>query len=92
MTVPANWPFAQPPNLAILTVRQVLDGSQPVLYVSHNADNGGWQFLTGFAVEESDAKVVSLGSMVLGDPSLAQLADLPKGYVATRASVGAPLP
>jgi hypothetical protein len=79
MTEPTNWPFEQPRNLAVLTVRQVLDGSQPVLYVSHDADDGGWQCLTGFAVEEGDAKMVSLGSMVLRDPSLAQLADLPKG-------------
>lgn len=90
MTEPTNWPFAAPRDLAVITVRQVLDGSQPVLYVYHDADDGGWQFLTGLTVETSDAKVVSLGSMVLRDPSLAQIADLPEGYVATRSSLGAP--
>ena len=82
-----GWAFGPPPNLAVITVRQVVEGSLPILYVSHDADDGGWQFLTGLALEAGDVKVVSLAYIVKLDPSIAILAALPKGHMATRASV-----
>ena len=80
-----GWPFIDPPDLAVITVAQVLRGALPILYVAHDEDDGGWQFLTGEAVEVSDAMVVGLGEIVEHDPSLAELADLPTGWCATRA-------
>jgi hypothetical protein len=79
-----RWPFTDPPDLAVLTVAQVLRGGAPILYVTHDADDSGWQFLTGKNVAITDAIVVSLGGMIRHDPSLATLADLPIGWCAWR--------
>ena len=78
------WPFSDPPNLLIITVKQILHGGKPVLYVVHDADDGGWQFLTGGPFDTADALLVTLKSMIEHDPSLAQLADLPIGWSARR--------
>jgi hypothetical protein len=85
-----KWPFADPPNMATITVRQILKDGEPILYVTHDADDGGWQFLTGGDVSESDAMVVSLEEMLEHDPTLAELANLEPGWTAARGDVGMP--
>ena len=82
-----TWPFEDPPNTASITTRQVLDGS-PILHVTHDADDGGWQFLCGTTEDPADARVVGLGRMFARDPSLGELADLPEGWRAWRAAPG----
>ncbi|WP_162996060.1 hypothetical protein [Acidovorax sp. 1608163] len=81
-----SWNFAQPKNLAVITAASVVSGERPVLYVSHDEEDGGWQFLDGTALVETNALVVGLGRMVDSDPALAELADLPEGFIATRRS------
>jgi hypothetical protein len=83
-----NWPFKDPKNAAAITVRQITDAGYAILRVSHDLDDGCWQFHTGSTLREEDAIVVSLESIVLRDPSVQKLADLPGGWVAWRASVG----
>jgi len=85
----SGWPFDAPRNAAAVTVTQVMDGFHPILLVCHDADDGGWQFLTGENVSMADALLVSLGSVVERDPTVADLADLPEGWKATRADPGA---
>ena len=41
-----DWPFDQGPHVAVITVRSVLDGD-PILSVTHDEDDDGWQFLDG---------------------------------------------
>jgi hypothetical protein len=84
-----GWPFADPPNLATFTVRQVVSGGQPILYVTHDED-GAWQFLTGGPCRTADALVVCLAEMVRRDPSLTELGNLPPGWRATRPAAGKP--
>jgi hypothetical protein len=81
----APWPFADPPNLAVITVAQVFLQEMPILRVTRDEDSGGWQFLTGDVVEVSQAFVVALQEMIEHDPSLVALADLPPGWYAQRA-------
>ena len=85
-----NWPFDDPENMATLTVRQVIADGQPILLVSHDAEDGMWQFLTGESVEMADAMLVSLCEMYRIDPSIAELADLPIGWQAKRSAAGKP--
>ena len=40
------WPWDQPPNAGAITCRAVLAGA-PILHVSHDGDDHGWQFLDG---------------------------------------------
>ena len=79
-----DWPFDQGPNVAAITVRSVLDGD-PILSVTHDEDDDGWQFLDGRDVDEDEARVVSMATVVALDPSLLEVADLPPGWVAWRA-------
>ena len=83
------WPFDDAPNPASITTRQVLDGA-PILLVTHDADDGSWQFLCGTTDDPADARVVGLGDMYKRDPTLAALADLPEGWRASRASATLP--
>jgi len=85
-----DWKFTEPENLATLTVDSILSGERPVLYVTHDVSDGGWQFLTGDEVDWSTVKVVSLSEAVAVDPTLQQLADLPLGWCAERATPDAP--
>jgi hypothetical protein len=67
-----------------------VEGSRPVLHVTHDEDDGGWQFLCGDVHELEDARVVCLGCMASADRSLAELADLPLGWCADRETAGSP--
>ena len=69
-------------------MRQVLDGSEPILLVSHDADDHGWQFIGASDVSMADAKLVCLEEIVRLDPTVLEVADLPPGWQAVRDSVG----
>jgi hypothetical protein len=83
-----TWPFDQPRNCVCLTMRQILDGSEPILFVSHDADDHGWQFIGSSDASVSDSRVVSLETIVKHDPTVLELADLPPGWRAIRSKVG----
>ena len=83
-----TWPFDQPRNCATLTVRQVLDGSEPILLVSHDEDDHGWQFIGISDASLADAKLVCLEEIVHHDPAVLEVADLPPGWLASRDRVG----
>jgi len=80
-----SWPFADPPNVAVFTSRRIIDGKDWVHYVSHDEEDGAWQFhpYSG-PTPESEAAVVGLRTIVELDPSVAELHDLPLGWCAWR--------
>jgi hypothetical protein len=86
----ADWPFDQPRNCASVTLRSIVFGGEPILYVSHDADDHGWQFLDGKPFETANAALVGLGTIVRHDPTVLELADMPPGWSATRATKGSP--
>lgn len=81
----AEWPFDQTPNTAAITVRSILEGA-PVLYVSHDADDDGWQFLDGRPSDVDEGRVIGMHEVLSIDPSLRSIADLPPGWIAWRKS------
>ena len=83
-----DWPFENTPKTAVITTRQVLEGA-PILHVTHDADDGAWQFLPGGDVDAADARIVGLGEMCERDSALLELADLPEGWKAWRERPGA---
>ena len=86
----AAWPFPDPPKTSVITTRRVVSGSHSIRLVTHDVDDGAWQFLDGDNVWEKDAVIVSLESLVLRDPSLREVADLPRGWQAQRATPTSP--
>jgi hypothetical protein len=77
------WPFKAPRTCAAFTMRQVVDGKEPILRVVHD-DDGDWQFIGASDASEEDAAIVGLGSIYDLDPSIGELADLPPGWQAIR--------
>ena len=85
-----SWRFQDPTNTASFTTACVLNEAHPIRLVTHDADDGAWQFLCGDANDSADARVVGLGSIVELDSSVADLADLPLGWRAWRSAAGEP--
>jgi hypothetical protein len=82
------WSFDQPRNCATLTMRQVLDGSEPILLVSHDSDDHAWQFIGITDASVADAQLVCLEEIVGLDPTVLEVANLPPGWQAFREKVG----
>ena len=82
----SQWQFADPPNVATITVKQIVEDGQPILLVCHDEDDGCWQFLTGSDFDVKDGLVILLKNMIHRDPSLNDLFDLPLGWKAWRSS------
>lgn len=86
-----RWLFDQPRNCAAISLRQIVTEGAPVLLVSHDENDHGWQFLDGSETPSSaDAVIVSMSRVVESDPTLFELADLPPGWRAWRESVNEP--
>ena len=83
-----DFKFNEERNVAVFTVKQIIRQQKPVLYVSHDEEDGAWQFLTGEPVEEKDSMIVLLEEMIAHDPTINELFDLPEGYYAIRDFVG----
>jgi len=81
--------FSEDPALGVLTTVAVLAGS-PILLVSHDADDGGWQFLCGTTNQPSDGRIVHLAAILMVDPTVNEVADLPHGWIAYRHAIGGP--
>jgi hypothetical protein len=90
MDAPADWPFDDPPNMATITTRPVMNGAGWIALVSHDEDDGGWQFVGPEGAIEDQAMVVGLGNILKRDGSVAELADLPLGWQAWRAGPDQP--
>jgi len=86
----SEWPFQDSENVATLTTKQIVEGRDPILAAYHYADDGMWQFGSAAAFDEADAAVVSLRYVFDIDPSIAELADLPFGWEASRRAPGQP--
>ncbi len=84
MDPPAGWPFEDPPNLAVLTTRPIIEGTSWIAHVSHDEDDGGWQFIGPEGPLEDQAMIVALRSIWERDRSVSELADLPLGWTAWR--------
>lgn len=84
-----NWKFPDPPHTRVYLSKTVQNGAEPVTYVSHDADDGAWQFL-GDSMTDSGGVLSCFHHPIDNDPSLAELADLPLGWYAERSKPGEP--
>ena len=82
-----DWPFDQAPNVAAITSAGVLDGL-PVLLVVHYSEDDSWAFLDGGDFDAANGKVIGMGTAMKLDPTIAEVSDLPPGWVANRPAVG----
>lgn len=89
---PGEWPFRDAVNLGVLATVQVMEGA-PVLFASHDEDDGGWQFLHSPDLTDDDVgdlRYVCFGCLFERHREVAALADLPLGWQAERDGAAAP--
>lgn len=79
-----KFPFYDNPNTAVITCSHIINKENPILYVSHDSDDGMWQFLCGQEHEIEDSKIISLKEMYEIDNSIRILKDMACGYYAQR--------
>jgi len=80
-----QWPFVDPPNTAVFTSKKIISGEEWVYYVSHDEEDGAWQFHPSCGpTPEGEAAVVGLGTVFDLDSSIGDLSDLPLGWCAWR--------
>ncbi len=83
-----SYQFSEPKNQACMTCSHVLDSKAPILFVSHDTDDGGWQFLCGAGTHEvDDGRTISMLEAATLDPTVNALYEMPMGVCAERKTV-----
>jgi hypothetical protein len=85
-----KWPFDGPENAAAATTASVVRLGAPILLVQHLAEGEGWSFLDGEPFDIADGMLISMRHVVDIDPTVAEVSDLPEGWLARRERIGAP--
>ena len=78
--------FVEKTDTAVITCSHILENKDPILFVSHDEDDGMWQFLCGADHDISEARVISLKEVFLLDRTIGFLAEMPQGCSATRSN------
>lgn len=78
--------FRDPPFTAVFTTQYVIEEKKTITYVTHEDDDGAWQFHSTDEIENpmNDSKVIALLEIAILDPSIFELSDMPMGFYATR--------
>ena len=84
-----SWKFSDPPHTEVYLSKTVNNGTEPVTFVSHDAEDGAWQLL-GDSMSDHGCVISCFHHPIDRDPSIAELADLPLGWYAERDKVGEP--
>jgi hypothetical protein len=80
-----EWRFSDPPNVAVIVDRMIVQGEDWIAHVSHDADDGAWQFHgNSLIATEADVILIGLRNATQLDPTIAELGDLPLGWRAWR--------
>jgi hypothetical protein len=78
-----SWKFPDSPHAQAFLSKAVHNGVEPITFVSHDADDGAWQFL-GDSMSDTGGVLVCLHHPIDRDPSLVELSDLPLGWYAAQ--------
>lgn len=85
-----NWKFPDPPHTHVFLSKAVHERNEVITYVSHDSEDGAWQFLGDRMAGDGEPVISCFHHPVDDDPSLNDLADLPLGWWAERAKPGDP--
>ena len=80
-----------PSQLGVVVQRSVMDGKEPARVVIHTDDNS---WVVGDGINDPNppgaATALHMHHLLLSDPTLAELASLPLGHIASRDGPGRP--
>ena len=81
-----SWPFDDSRNVAVFTSRFVIEEGHPIFYVTHDREDGAWQFHAQNHMDttDKDIRLVALEEVYKRDQSIGDLHDLPCGWHAWR--------
>lgn len=79
--------FREAKNTMVITTKKIIKGENRILLVSHDEDDGMWEFLDGTEIREEDAAIVSLHEIVTLDSSVNDISYLPLGSIAYRNNI-----
>ena len=81
--------FSEPLNTAVFTTKFIINENKVVTYVSHDEEDGAWQFFSDDEFESfgAVALIVTLKQIINRDETILELVDLPLGYIATRKNI-----
>jgi len=83
-----DFKFKEPENTACFTCDHVVSKQRPILYASHDADDGSWQFMCGQNDHTAaNAKIISLKQATEIDATINDLFEMPPGVGAERENV-----
>lgn len=85
-----DWKFPDPPHTRVFLSAAVHSGAESITYVSHDIEDGAWQFLGDSMSGDRPPVISCFHHPVDKDRSLAELADLPLGWWAERIAPGQP--
>lgn len=85
-----DWRLPDPPHTGVYLSKTVHNGAEPVTYVSHDAEDGAWQFLGPNMSDGGGPVLTCFHHPIDRDASLVELTDLPVGWYAERSKVGGP--
>lgn len=83
----SDWPFDEAENFAVFISTRILMDKRPILCVTHDEDDGAWQFHSGDLTGPEEALIVSFREVYDIDRTIGLLAGLPLGCFAERKSV-----
>ena len=83
-----NYKFKEPENTACIVCDHVMSKELPILYASHDSEDGCWQFLCGQDNHaEVNIKVISLKQATEIDETINDLFEMPLGIGAERETI-----
>jgi Domain of unknown function (DUF4262) len=85
-----SWKFPDAPHTGVFLSAAVHSGAELVTYVSHDIEDGAWQFLGERMAGGQPPLISCFHHLVDRDRSLEELADLPLGWRAERTAPGEP--
>lgn len=85
-----NWPFSDSKNVVCFTQKEIIIDGRPSLLVTHDIDDGSWQFLSGDITKIENVMVLGLEEIFKIDSSIAEISTLRLGWKAMRNSIDEP--
>lgn len=85
-----SWNLPLSPHTGVFATRHVANGEEAILLVSHDRSDGAWQFIGTSDGNSGNIAHLCLHHILDLDPTLAELCDLPLGWMARRKNVSAP--
>jgi hypothetical protein len=82
-----DFKFKEPENTACFVCDHVMNMERPILLVTHDFEDGSWQFLCGQTDHsEGNIRIISLKNATKIDNSINELLEMPIGVGAARKS------